>query len=326
MACRLLAATGPAPGAIAIVQLHGDVEAVLAELTGRSDWPPGRARLAKLADIDVGLVACLDENVAQVMPHAGPRVRQLIVQWLLDHGVEPCDPGAEPAAAIYPEAADRFEALALAAIARAASPLAVDLLLEQPARWRRSPTLGDEDLARSHRLDRLIVPPVVVVAGPANVGKSTLSNALLGRALSIASDRPGTTRDYTSGRIELAGCVVDWHDTPGLRVTDDEVEHEARALAATLMERAECLIAMSDHEHPWPDLSRAPDIRVRNKIDLDRGESTGGVLGISALSGEGLDLLVRAVRDTLVPPGDLAHPGPWLFDPRLEPIIPAAEP
>ncbi len=46
------------------------------------------------------------------------------------------------------------------------------------------------------------------------------------------------------------------------------------------------------------------------------------MLGISALSGEGLDLLVPAVRDTLVPPEDLAHPGPWLFDPRLERMIP----
>ena len=34
MACRLLAASGPAPGAIAIVQLHGEVDAILAELTG----------------------------------------------------------------------------------------------------------------------------------------------------------------------------------------------------------------------------------------------------------------------------------------------------
>ena len=86
------------------------------------------------------------------------------------------------------------------------------------------------------------------------------------------------------------------------------------------------LVAMTDHEQPWPDLPRAPELRVRNKIDLGRGGLTDGVLGISALSGEGLEVLGRAVRDALVPPEDLMHRGPWLFDPRLEHIIPARDP
>jgi GTP1/Obg family GTP-binding protein len=120
---------------------------------------------------------------------------------------------------LYPEASDRFEALMLAALARAQSPLAIDLLLDQPRRWRRirraRRQLSEEDLARSTRLNRLIEPPVAVLAGQPNVGKSTLSNALLGRAMSIAYDMPGTTRDYTAGWIDLAGLVVSWHDTPG---------------------------------------------------------------------------------------------------------------
>ena len=66
-------------------------------------------------------------------------------------------------------------------------------------------SLSEEDLARSRRLNRLIEPPLVVVVGAANVGKSTLGNALVGRSMSIATDLPGSTRDYTSGRVELAG-------------------------------------------------------------------------------------------------------------------------
>ena len=318
-AARLLVATGGAPGPIAILQLHGDAGPILALLTGRKSWPLGRARLARLADIDEGLVVRLTENVTQLMPHGGPRVRQRLVQWLLDHGVEIARTDTEPPEALYPEAADRYEALALAALAQAASPLAIDLLLDQPRRWRRRPALSGADRARGRRLDRLIEPPVVVVAGPANVGKSTLSNALLGRSLSIAAEGPGTTRDYTSGRIELAGLVVDWHDTPGLRTTGDPIEQEAQALARPLLARADCLIALRDHEHDWPVLPRRPDVRVRNKIDLSgpTAPSDPDVIGISALTGQDLDKLVRAVRDCLVPPEDLEHPGPWLFDPRL---------
>ncbi len=202
-------------------------------------------------------------------------------------------------------------------------------------------SLSEEDRARSRCLNRLIDPPLVVVVGAANVGKSTLSNALFGRSMSITADRPGTTRDYTSGRIELAGLVVDWHDTPGLRATDDPIERKAIDLARSLIEHADLLIALTDHEHEWPQLPRDPDLRVLNKIDLlpsppgrGAGVSAGdhatgrsavadspwrgeGLISISALQQTGLPQLVTAVRDQLIPPADLQHPGPWLFDDRL---------
>ena len=214
--CSFVLMTGREPGAIAIVQLVGETEAVLRSLTGVNEWPIGRMRLVDFDGIDEGLAGRLGESVAQVMPHGGPRVVQRLLGRLLELGVEAAPPDDVDPRDLYPEAADRYEALALAAVARARSPLAIDLLLDQPRRWRTRPRPTPEVLARSRRLDRLIEPPLVVLAGPPNVGKSTLSNALLGRSMSIALEGPGTTRDYTSGRIELAGLVVDWHDTPGI--------------------------------------------------------------------------------------------------------------
>ncbi len=215
----------------------------------------------------------------------------------------------------FPEASDRFEALALVAVARATSPLAIDLLLDQPRRWRALTAPDDEHLARSKRLNHLIEPPIVVVTGPTNVGKSTLSNALVGRSMSIATDLPGSTRDYTSGRVELAGIVVDWHDTPGRRETADAVEAEAAEIADRLVDRADLVIALTDHEHTWAALSRTPDLHVANKCDIDARHDA--YLAISATDGTGIPELVRAVRDLLVPPEDLQHPGVWLFDTRL---------
>jgi len=313
--CRLLAATAARPGAIAILQLEGDVEPALRALTGVADWPAGRARLVRFADVDRGLAVRLTQRVAQLMPHGGPRVVQRLCAWMDRLGIRTASCDEVPPQLAFPEASDRFEALALAAVARAASPLAIDLLLDQPRRWRALTAPDDKDLARSKRLNRLIDPPIVVVTGPVNVGKSTLGNALVGRSMSIATDLPGSTRDYTSGRVELAGIVVDWHDTPGRRETTDAVEAEAARIAERLVDSADLVIALTDHETTWAAMKRTPDLRVANKCDL--GARRDADLSISATDGTGIPELVRAVRDLLVPPEDLKHPGAWVFDRRL---------
>lgn len=313
--CRLVIATALQPGAIATLHLLGEVEPVLHAITGRPAPPVGVIRLANLADVDRGLVARLDGRSAQLMPHGGPRVVQRIVQAIVDAGAVVVRPDTIDPRDLYPEAADDIEAMTLSALARAASPLAIDVLLDQPNRWRSLQSFTDDDAARSRRLNRLIDPPLVVLAGPANVGKSTLSNALLGRSMSIALDEPGTTRDYTTGLIDLGGLVVRWHDTPGLRETEDPIEQQAIALARRLMNQADLLIAITDAGHDWPDLPRRPDLFVGAKTDL--ATRADAAINVSAITGDGIAGLVTTVRDVLVPPADLAHPGPWRFDDRL---------
>ncbi len=320
-ACSVVLMTAMRPGAIAILQLAGDVEPVLAAMSGRGPWPVGCARLAGLGSIDQGIIARPAAGVAQIMPHGGVRVVQRLLAWLAERGVERRGAADADPEALFPEARDGFEALALLATARAASPLAVDLVLDQPRRFRAGARPGPSDLERSRRLNRLIDPPLVVIAGPANVGKSTLSNALLGRSMSIAADAPGTTRDYTCGRVELAGLVVDWHDTPGLRAAPDAIEARAVELAMRLLERADLVVAMTDQAHGWPTLPRPADLRIAGKCDLGRRDDAD--LCVSALTGDGIDSLVSAVRDRLVSPADLAHPGPWLFDDRLHRLMAA---
>lgn len=313
------------PGAIAIIHLHGEANSIDEALNNLIDLGVqtiGSMRLATFRDsqgeIDTGLVARITPTEVHLMPHGGPRVVQRLLARCADLGIEIVRTDTLPPQSLYPEANDDIEAMMLATLARARSPLAIELLLDQPGRWRDSPTLNDDDRARSLRLNRLITPPLVVLAGPANVGKSTLSNALLGRSMSIAVDQPGTTRDYITGQVELAGLVVLWHDTPGLRMTDDPIEREAIALASELMSRADFLIAMTDHEHDWPALPREADIRIANKCDVARRDDTQ--INISATTGEGIAELVRTIRGALVSPADLAHPGPWLFDERLAPV------
>ncbi len=298
---RVALTTANAPGAVAIVQLHGrDLAPLLEHITGETNWPAGRMRLVSLAGIDRGMAVLWpgrDGDVAQLMPHGGPRVVRLLVDRLIELGAT-IDAEPDPAR-LYPEADSPIEADALAAIARAASPAAIDLLAAQPTRWREVVRDGRLDPAARPPVpdprDRLIDPPTVVLAGRPNVGKSTLTNRVLGRAASLVADLPGTTRDWVAGLAELSFAfralssgstrmslpdaepearnylAVRWLDTPGLRDSDDPIEREAITLARNVVAGADVLIAMRDPTSDWPapaDLPRTPDLWLLNKSDL----------------------------------------------------------
>ena len=59
-----------------------------------------------------------------------------------------------------------------------------------------------------------------MIAGPPNVGKSSLLNALLGYRRAIVFDQPGTTRDVVTSTTAIDGWPVELSDTAGLRSSD----------------------------------------------------------------------------------------------------------
>ena len=303
-------ATPPRAAAIAIVELFctdpAALDAALATL-GVAPLQPGDVQLRDLGGVDRGLACRWSPRLVHLMPHGGSAVVRRLLEALTSAGITQA--GRTPSADAYPEAADEIEARMLATLARSQSPLAVDLLLDQPRRWRKH---GDAQIAPSV-LGRLIDPPLVVVRGPPNVGKSTLVNALVGRAVSIVADQPGTTRDHVGVTAELAGLVVRLLDLPGEPAGATGVEAEAIDLAANLAEHADLTLLCGDRAHPpFADRPDTRSLRVALKADLDRSDWTAE-LHVSSATGTGLSTLVQTMRDRLVPPEALADPRPWKF-------------
>jgi tRNA modification GTPase len=152
----------------------------------------------------------------------------------------------------------------------------------------------------------------VVLAGQPNVGKSSLLNRLAGEELAIVTDIPGTTRDAIRQSISIEGIPVHVIDTAGLRPSGDPVEKLGIARTWAAIEHADLVVllvdatqgeAAADREIMGRLPAALPRLRVMNKIDLlsrpaafELGRDAGTVW-LSAKTGEGMDLLRRAVLD-----------------------------
>lgn len=151
------------------------------------------------------------------------------------------------------------------------------------------------DGARAERLRNGIT---IVLAGPVNVGKSTLLNRLCGRDAAIVSAEPGTTRDRIEVRTILAGVPATLVDTAGFRDSTGEIEREGMRRAARAIAEADLVLRLRTGEQDDTEVA-APGrvIDVFNKID--RIPAPEGALGISAATGDNVDtlrhLLDRAV-------------------------------
>ncbi|QDC07997.1 tRNA uridine-5-carboxymethylaminomethyl(34) synthesis GTPase MnmE [Oceanicola sp. D3] len=134
----------------------------------------------------------------------------------------------------------------------------------------------------------------VAIVGAPNVGKSTLLNRLAGREAAITSEVAGTTRDVIEVRMDIGGLAVTLLDTAGLRETEDRVE-------AIGVERAKARAASADLRiFLGPPMGLSPsaqDILAHPKSDMS--QPSGEALGLSGLTGDGIDELLSRVKAVL---------------------------
>jgi tRNA modification GTPase len=134
-------------------------------------------------------------------------------------------------------------------------------------------------LSGSGHAERLREGLVVAIAGPVNVGKSSILNRLAKRSAAIVSPHPGTTRDVIEVHLDLGGFPVTVLDTAGIRHTDDPVEGEGVRRAHVHASASDLVLWVIDATLKCPPPPPraffepgAPSVWVlSNKIDLTEG-------------------------------------------------------
>ena len=157
----------------------------------------------------------------------------------------------------------------------------------------------DDVLARSRQGSLLRNGVHVVIAGPPNVGKSSLLNRLAGEERAIVTPIPGTTRDALRETIHIDGVAVVLVDTAGLRESKDELEKLGMARTRAELERADVVLAVHDAtagSTPQPPATSVERIEVYNKVDLRPGfVPPPGAIAVSAKTWHGMADLREAI-------------------------------
>ncbi len=113
---------------------------------------------------------------------------------------------------------------------------------------------------------------LVVIAGPPNVGKSTLLNTLSESDRAITSKLPGTTRDAIDVPLILDGVPIKLVDTAGIRQDLDKFEREGVSRTFKYLKKADLVIFVHGPElveMPFFDYPKnVPTIEIMNKTDL----------------------------------------------------------
>ncbi len=170
----------------------------------------------------------------------------------------------------------------------------------------------EEVILKSERGERLREGLVVAIAGPPNVGKSSLLNRIARRDAAIVSPFPGTTRDVIEVSLDLAGYPVTLLDTAGIRDSDDPIELEGIRRARDRAADADLILwltegASAEKLDPGHAADQAQAVRtwvVMSKSDLLDDTQIKGLQGrlprqtgflVSAKTGAGLEHLLAGL-------------------------------
>jgi tRNA modification GTPase len=175
-------------------------------------------------------------------------------------------------------------------------------------------------LAASYEAGRALAEGLTLaIVGRANVGKSTLFNALLDHDRAIVSPHPGTTRDYLRERMKIRDSLFFLIDTAGLERPAHPVEKEGIRRSRRLAKDADGILLVLDASRPETpgDLNLIKAfggrkmILVFNKSDLDRRIDESRCLGlgspdkpwleVSALKRTNLESLKNLIHKVFVP-------------------------
>lgn len=166
------------------------------------------------------------------------------------------------------------------------------------------------DLLSTYTFGRIIKDGVnVALVGKPNVGKSSLLNYLLKEARAIVSEIPGTTRDIIREELNIYGILFRLFDTAGMRASKDLIEIEGVNRSREAVQNADIVLFLNDatvgfNEDLYNELlglTKADRIlSVVNKIDIASFARERFAVGISARTGEGINLLFDKLKEKAI--------------------------
>ena len=155
----------------------------------------------------------------------------------------------------------------------------------------------------------------MTICGRPNVGKSTLTNALVGEKIAIVSSKPQTTRNRITGIVNYGDTQFVLIDTPGFIKPRNKLGNYMVDVVKQSVADVDCVLFMVEPtDDPGPGESAlidkfkesgAPVILVINKIDTVEKEKILGVIAaysalydfdsvipVSARTHDGIDVLL----------------------------------
>jgi tRNA modification GTPase len=322
--------TPPGTGAIATVRVAGaGAWAAVRERfrpAGTDPLPespePHRVWFGTLGDggdeVVIGVEQGEPEPVIAIHCHGGRRVVRWVCE-LLEQDLPPRPPLHEWRGGVQDTSAEvgpsRRDGLAKNVrfgepdllLARAPTLRTASILLDQHhGAFSRAVAACLEDLTQLPRFAalaavgrHLVEPWQVVLAGPPNVGKSSLINALAGFERSVVAPVAGTTRDVVTVRVAFDGWPVELSDTAGLRESGEELEAEGIARTKARLRHADLVVWVMDLTDPLPPPDGFTGVVVGNKADL--ATTSTAALPVSAVTRAGIPLLIGEIVRRLVP-------------------------
>lgn len=159
--------------------------------------------------------------------------------------------------------------------------------------------------------------PIVAIVGRANVGKSSLFNAILDRREAIVAREAGTTRDSIMSKAEYDDQHFWLVDTAGIKDPEDEFEFTIQEQIIQASDSADVIWVMVEADVPITEedrrvakmalKSRKPVFLIINKIDKEKGSDLTGFdrLGIkpiirtSTTQGKGIEQLLNQLIEII---------------------------
>ena len=170
----------------------------------------------------------------------------------------------------------------------------------------------------------------VAIVGRANVGKSTLINALTGEKIAIVSKKPQTTRNRITGIITKDETQFVFMDTPGMLKSQNKLGDYMNKTISSTLGGVDAAILVVDADYGPGEIEKKiisrfekdgmPAMLAINKIDKSTPQKVAdcitayaalfdfsAVVTISALKNDGVDIVLDEANKFM-------HEGEWFFD------------